>query len=773
VTATEPHADQENADPEHADPEPEPDPRRGRRGAGARPASHPASHPVVRWAPLVAGVGYFAAVLLAADTAPADILRYAAYVAGAVLLPGTLVYRALRRTPHSLADDVAMGAAVGLVLELPAWAALAALDVPGLLWLWPLAVVAPFAAVPALRRHWVVRGYPERARPGWSWSVAGAVAFFTTYLSATFLERNPVLPTSEDTYQYLDLAYQLSLAGEAKHQFPIHVPQVADEPLHYHWFGHAHMAVTSLVGHIDLPVVALRLSIPALCAAAIVLTAVLGWRVSGRPSVGAIAAALFFVVGETNFTHPVTMPFGTQASFVIWHGMSMIYSWVLLIALIAVLAEIVRGRAGPGTYALAALLAFASSGAKASSLPVAGVALALTAVVLLIRDRRIPWAVVGAGLLTACAQLFASAVLYRFNTYGLEVGAFSGLARYWDLQSGRESWVVVAAVVIAFLVNMQLRGAGVIALLWTTRGRLAPVQWFLLGGALAGPGLYLLLQQPSLGNEYFTRAGFACTVVLSAWGFVEVYDRARLGRPAAVALGVFAAVLAVVLVAVQFGYAGSPPASDRPADQLAPLLRWTTALAVIGVVGAVLWFLAGRVVPALRGRGGVVALTAVLLVGAPGLVMDMRKSVQNPNGGAYAVVSMPRSRVEAARWVRDHSAPDDVLATNVHCLQVISGYCDTRTFWLSAYAERRVLAEGWAFAPRVAGNAYAPFWDPDLLRRNDDAFTAPTAENLGWLRERGVRWLVVDRAIGEESAGLAGLAPLRYRNDRMAVYEIG
>ncbi len=86
------------------------------------------------------------------------------------------------------------------------------------------------------------------------------------------------------------------------------------------------MAMTSMVGHIDLPVVALRLAIPALCALAIVLTAVVGWRVSGRPLVGAVAAALFFAVGEFNFTHPVTMPFGTQVTFVIWHGMSMIYS---------------------------------------------------------------------------------------------------------------------------------------------------------------------------------------------------------------------------------------------------------------------------------------------------------------------------------------------------------------------------------------------------------------------------------------------------------------
>lgn len=776
-----------------------------------------AARRLVRWAPLAAGLSYVTAVLLAAGTAPVDLVRYAAYLCLAVLLPGTLVYRSLRRTPHTLVEDLAMGAAVGLALEIPAWAAFAALDVPRWLWVWPLAVVLPFLAVPGLRRHWVVRGYLP-APPGWSWTVAGTVAFFTTYLSSTFLRRNPILPTGEDTYQYLDLAYQLSLAGEAKHQFPIHVPQVADEPLYYHWFGHAHMAATSLVGHIDLPVVALRLTIPALCAAAVVLTAVLGWRVSGRPYVGAVAAVLFFVIGETNFTHPVTMPFGTQASFVIWHGMSMIYSWVLLIALIVVLADIVgrsRGRSGdappaerpepsgprdaapperpeptgphaaspgpgagagslgPGGYVLAMLLMLASSGAKASSIPVVAAALAFTAVALLLTRRRIPWPVVIVGLLAGAAQLFATAVLYRFKTYGLEIGFFYGLERYWQKPGEPSpSWLVVLAVVAAFLINMQLRGAGIVPLVLRHRLRLEPAQWFLLGGALAGPGIYLTFLQPSGGNEYFTRAGFAFTVVLSAWGYVELFDRARWRRDLA-ALAAFATVLAVVLVAVQLEYAGQPPALDRAIDPLVPLLRWSAALAVCGLVLAVLWIPARVWLPALRGRGAVLALTAILVVGAPGLVMDMAKSEQNPNGGAYANVPMPRSRVLAARWVRDHSSPDDVLATNAHCLQVIDGWCDTRTFWLSAYGERRVLVEGWAFAPRSAGNAFAPFWDEELLRRNDAAFSAPTAAGLGELRTRhGVRWLVVDRTAGRESAALAALARRRYDNGNLAVYEL-
>jgi hypothetical protein len=759
--------------------------------AVARQATEPSTAParpapsaVHRWLPLAAGLSYFASVLVATGTSPLDVARYAGYVFLALIVPGTLVYRALRRRPHTLVEDVAMGAAVGLVLELPAWALFAALDLGGWLWLWPLAVIVPFGAVPALRRHWVVRDYSRRAPIGWSWSVTGAVAFFTTYLAYTFLERNPILPTSEGTRQYMDLAYQLALAGEAKHQFPLHVPQVAGEPLNYHWFGYAHMASTSMIGHIDLPVVALRLAVPGLCAAAIVLTAVLGWRVSGRPYVGAGAAALFFVIGETNFTHPVTMPFGTQASFVIWHGMSMIYSWVLLIALIAALADVVDRRAdravppiGPGAFVLTALLMFASSGAKASSVPVVAIALALTAIVLLIARRRIPWAVVVAGAIAGSAQLFATAVLFRFQAYGIEVGWLSGFEAYWTQPADRPQWVqslVVVAVIAAFVINMQLRVAGVAPLLWLRRGRLEPVQLLLLTGAIAGPLLYLALRQPGGANQYFTRAGFAFAVVISAWGYALVLERARLDRREKATLGALAAALAVVLTAVELRYAGPSPAVVTAFDPLKPLLEWFAGLLAVGLLAALAWGPASRAMPALRGRGGLAALTALLVIGAPGLVMDMYKSVQSPNGGAYVNVPMPRTRIEAARWTREHSSPRDVIATNVHCLQVVNGWCDARSFWLSAYSERRVLVEGWGFAPLVAAlGSYTPFWDQDLLRRNDAAFVTPSADGLRDLRDRyGVRWLVVDRTVGVEAPELRTLARLRFDGGRMAVYEL-
>lgn len=748
--------------------------------ATARPARPRAV--LRRYAPGVAGYAVVAAVLLAAGTPAPDLARWTGYALLAVLLPGTLVFRALRRRPHTLVEDLAFGAAVGLVLELVGWAGFTAAGLPHLLRLWPLAVLVPFAAVPRLRRHWRPTGYVP-VPTGWAWSLAAVVAGFTLYLSESFLRVNPVLPCDEGQAQYIDLAFQLSLAGAATHQAPLEVPQVAGEPLHYHWFGFAHLAAGSLVSGVDLPTVFLRLGVPTLCALAAVLVAVVGWRVTGRPYAGVAAAALMFTVGEFGYENGLRQLFGTQATFIVWGSPSMTYSWVLLLPLIAALGELV-GRArgstvpalGRGAWPLAALFLAASTGAKASTVPVVLAALAFTAAVSLLFRRALPRAVPAAAGLALAAQLLATAVLFAFENHGVTVDPFSGLRPYVlpDRPAGTTA-LLWALALVAFLLNLQLRLAGVVALLRLRRWRLEPVQVFLLGGALAGPAIYLLVGHPGSSNQYFTRAGFAFGVILSAWGWAELLDRAALGARGRALLGAGAAGFALALTAVQLRFPADMPATSSY-ESLLPLLTWAAALLAVALTVQLCWPALCRRRPGLAGRGPAVALTAVLVAGAPGLVLDAAAARRYPNGGAYPVERMPASRVAAARWVHAHSEPGDVLATNAHCRAVVNGWCDARSFWLSGYAQRAVLVEGWAFTPRMVGRPegpYAPFWDAQRLRANDAAFTAPTVEGLADLRDRhGVRWLVVDRDVAPEAPTLAALADLTYTNPRMAVYRL-
>jgi len=736
---------------------------------------------VQRWLPLVVTYLIGAGLLVAAGTSVLDVLRYTAYAVLTVMLPGTLLYRSLRRRPHTLVEDLALGAAAGLALELAAWALFSALDLRAVLFLWPLLVIVPFLAVPRLRRHWRVTGYTP-VGPAWSWALAAVVIFFTGYLYLTFFLENPILPRAEDTRQYIDLAYQLSLAGEAKHHFPPGLPQVAGEPLRYHWFAFAHLATGSLVGHIDLPVLTMRLMIPAVFALTATLTAVAGWRLTGRKYAGLVAAVLFLVIGSFSFSDPIRSVFGTQLEGAVWPSLSMTYSWALIAALIAVVGDVLLRATdadavppiGRGAYPVVALLVFASSGAKASNLPVLLAGLALAGVVTLVVTRRIRWPIVALGAIAGLGQLFAVAVLFRFQTYGLAVDPLFNIDGFWQQPPGGRSTgaqiLLVIGVWTAFLINMQLRLAGIVALAWRQRFRLDEVQLFLLGGAVAGPVFFFLFDD--MNAVWFMRTGLPFGLMLSAWGWVLLFERAALPRRGRLALAGGAALFGVTVVAVALAVSQRSTADRYSFATMLPILIPAGILAGIAVVAGVIW----RMLPGPAGRGGLVLLTGILLAGAPGLVLDAKRDLDSRNGGGYGSWPMPESRVEAARWVRDHSNPDDVLATNVHCrtLDVNGGPClGAHSFWLSGYAGRSVLVEGWQFAPRVAGQQSPPFWNPKLLRFNDETIAHPTPERIAKMHDRyHVRYVVVDRVVRPEGAAMRDLATLVYSNQRMAVFEL-
>jgi hypothetical protein len=736
-----------------------------------------------RWLPLATTIAVTSALLIASGTSPWDIVKYIAYAVFAVILPGLIVFRLVRRQPHTFVEDVAMGAAVGLVLELAAWAVFSALGWQAWVWLWPVLLLLPTWAFRRTRWAWRSTTYPSHPSLGWSWSLAGIVIFFAGYLYGVFYAENPIVPDSKSTVQFLDLAYQLSLAAEAKHHLPLDLPQVAGEPLHYHWFSFVHLAMGSLVGHIDLPVITMRLMVLGVCALTAVLVAVAGWRLVGRAWAGIAAAALFFVVGDFDFAAAGWPPIGTQVTFVVWPSLSMTYSWALLVALIVVAADALRTdpdesaapRIGPGAYVLAAGFAIASSAAKASSLPVVVGGLALAGIAILIARRRVPWNVVLLGVVAAGAQLVAFATVFAFQRYGLSVTPLEAISPFWAQYQGPrgpvKQLIVMGAVWLAFLLHLQLRGAGVIPLVWLRRGRLSTVQWFLLGGAVTGPALHLLFS--GYAATWFTRAGFPFLVLLSAWGYTMVFERAALDRRAKIVLAVGSAAFAIVLCSIAVAFAPTRYPTGRTYSQLLPILGLFAALTLVALAGAALWAFLRRSRPALSKRGGLVLLTGVLLAGMPGLLLDVKASWGVPGGPYELKVPVTAARANAARWVRDHSSPDAVIATNSHCAFPTRDCDVAQSFWLSAYAERSVLIEGWAFAPRVQGDPGRPFWNHDLFSLNEDAFYRPTAADLQILRrEHGVRYLVVARDVAPESSALASLANRVFDNGDVAVYEL-
>jgi hypothetical protein len=129
--------------------------------------------------------------------------------------------------------------------------------------------------------------------------------------------------------------------------------------------------------------------------------------------------------------------------------------------------------------------------------------------------------------------------------------------------------------------------------------------------------------------------------------------------------------------------------------------------------------------------------------------------------------------------LRAHTSPDTVLATNQHYPS--SGVGCPLTFWLPAYAERRVLLGSWAYTPRAVDEAgklginpcSVKYWDQGELAANDAMFYAPTAQGIDNLRDtEGVGWLVENRDVKAESPELASLTTLRATFGPIAIYQV-
>jgi len=209
-----------------------------------------------------------------------------------------------------------------------------------------------------------------------------------------------------------------------------------------------------------------------------------------------------------------------------------------------------------------------------------------------------------------------------------------------------------------------------------------------------------------------------------------------------------------------------------------------TIPAVLALVGAavVAWLLfawAARRDAIPRGATTLLVVAMVMGFSLPAVGTLLISPIRGPNPSDLVI---PAEGIGAARWLRDHSDPSELVATNLHCRigTPVDSVCDARHFWVSAFAERRMLVEGWAYTPPASAYGIAhgggvnrvPFWDPSLLSANDIAFATPSAESLATLRDRyGVRWLFADLASAPADS-LGQWADLRHREGSFGIYEL-
>ncbi|MDX6259391.1 MAG: hypothetical protein QOH84_1079, partial [Kribbellaceae bacterium] len=138
------------------------------------------------------------------------------------------------------------------------------------------------------------------------------------------------------------------------------------------------------------------------------------------------------------------------------------------------------------------------------------------------------------------------------------------------------------------------------------------------------------------------------------------------------------------------------------------------------------------------------------------------------------------AEADAARWLRDNTPGDDLVATNAHCIALAGETCDSRHFWIAALSERQVLIEGWVRTNRSSrisvtsgvDPSEVPYWNKEQLAANDATFTSPSPAIIERLRKLGVRWLYADHRAGQISPQLKDYVRLRHATLDATIYEI-
>jgi hypothetical protein len=734
-------------------------------------------------------LGWFAGLHAQSAWMPA---AYLGYVVVVLSIPGTLFWRRLTGGCGWFAVDAVLGTTFGLACEALIYPLGRWLDVPLAALVLPALAIGVFIALPRPR-------ITERSTP-W-WAVAG-VMVAVGVVSAWFVRvgsrlipldgPNALRPNS-------DSPFQVSLAAELTHHFPPQFPYVAGEPLAYHWMAFNHLASAHWITGIELDVLTDRIVPFSFLLLTTMGAAAVAMVLTGRAVAAPIGAGLTVMAGDlapwswatTNtLFHDNPLSLGQMISS------TQAFSTVMMLPLIAVTALLLRGEPGQsrrqpaGLFVVAAVLIVVLSISKATSLPVYGVGIAAAWIYLSAQARRINLRALILGVLVALSYGINFLIVLGGANQGIELkpaetfrsmlrGMLTGIDP--SLRPGPSVLVIVSAAV---LVGWLMPGVG--ALLIKRQDPRDPMAVFLVAGLIGAITASSVLYQYSQAQVFFARTAFIFGVLIAAWGLSCLERRQYFAVTPAVLLGVAAVYLGRSRTTGLIKNCRDTGCLERILGE--PLVF---ALIVVAAGTVVL----GLLVPGSRRTWAAIAIAALLGMTVAPTVVSLQKFA-NPSLASSETIAP--GGIEAARFIRDQSGTDDLIATNIHCKQTIAPStesvpvgaagkskvkgrgCHAGSFWIPGYAERRVLVEGWAYTGRANNGAtsslqalWGPFWDPQKLRINDQAFTHPTRQALETLRTQyGVRWLLADERVNPAPPELDRLAQLRFRAGTVRVYQL-
>jgi hypothetical protein len=201
-----------------------------------------------------------------------------------------------------------------------------------------------------------------------------------------------------------------------------------------------------------------------------------------------------------------------------------------------------------------------------------------------------------------------------------------------------------------------------------------------------------------------------------------------------------------------------------------------------GLVAGVVIFIAlrlnGHYAPLISSRLARVAACCIPLLTVLGLVRPIAYAAIRtkatilhqrtaPTDSALAY-GMTAALYRGLIWVRSHTRPCDVLAVNNHSgggdARVRSGYA-----YYSAFAERRVFLESWAYTPSGVFGV-EPF--PGRLALNNSATLRGNPAALRKLGREGVSYVLIDKTHGGGAREPPSVSRLVFSNSALDVYHL-
>ncbi|WP_035905832.1 hypothetical protein [Knoellia subterranea] len=671
-----------------------------------------------------------------------DAARALAAIAITQVLPGALLWRAVRPRRGWLLEDVAMGFALGIAIAVPTQVVAGLLGQRWPAFVIPLAVAAVLVAVPRTRRRIMAAQWSPMA--WWLAPLVSLISFWALRQLVAYFRTNQITWTGLGR-PHIDAYLHQALASQLLHRGPTSWPTVAGEDLGYHWFTHAWLAHVTATSGAGLDLVLLRVMPALMPLTVVVCVAVAALRLSRSSKVALLASGLAMVASGGN-------PFG-YASFGLPlnpDSPTLALGVPTLLALVVLLAQRWNGELSRTAYVLVPWLSVIAAGTKGATSPLVVAGLGLAAVAMLLWNRRLFGKVVVDTLVVGGGLIFALIVVFHGSSAGLALGITDSSKQTYvhvllGSLPGRE--LVLAAAALAVISGLT-RAALSFAPMFGRESRRQPLSWLLAGGSIAGAAAVGLFSHPGQSQYYFLLTAIPLAAIGSAMGARSIVH----------ALGPDAVRRLLPLAVVAGGLIHLAP--TRLVGELGEgtFQTFWRALAVAAVLvvatAAAGWFLGD---PGRRLMASLATTaTAALAVGGFAAINTVRAplfaEVKRP-ASLTERLAISQDQLDAARWIRDHSDPDDLVMTNRHCTvprKPVDG-CDSRRWVVTAFSERQSLVEGWTATPEATKRAphgrdsvTVNYWKPDILELNDGFIANPTAEAQRRLWDLGVRWVYVD-----------------------------